>query len=458
MTTPGPILLINPSANETESARPASPPLSLACLAGAVHDLAPRAVLVEDIALRQNRAGSLGLAEGLSRLRRERPWLVGVSAVAGAEACTFGVLATAHAAGAVTVAGGLDATVHATEYASAADWVVLGEGELPFRELVLALSDGRTPDFRLGLYSRAAGVTVPCPPPPGTLDDLPLPARSLLPAPGLYQNGRGATIEESRGCSFHCTFCSIPRCGTGMRLKSLERIGQEVEDVLRISPERPFVRIISEGALMGRSRALAIAAILRDARLKWMVNAHPAVLLRRREELASMVAAGLVSVELGIESGSARVLDLLGKEVTPAENAAALELLKCAAVPRPRIEYIMFEPMMSLADLDEALAFVEAHQEHFLKDDRFPRHLFTELFPVPGTAACARLQAAGLLRVQRTGWPKPVFAPIFADPAVDAVRLRWSLLNSTSCTILPLERKLEILREARRTLDHVRRG
>lgn len=117
------------------------------------------------------------------------------------------------------------------------DYVIRGEGETPLRELVLALSAGKTGDLKAvnGLCFREQGFAHIAPPNIETDIDI-LPARRLLDG-DRYRIGehRYTFFLTSRGCPFHCGFCGRP--AVPYRMRSLKSIETELSDCLGLGIE-----------------------------------------------------------------------------------------------------------------------------------------------------------------------------------------------------------------------------
>jgi radical SAM superfamily enzyme YgiQ (UPF0313 family) len=111
------------------------------------------------------------------------------------------------------VLGGIHASLfpeHAIEISSA-DYVLRGEAEYTFPELVNAITSGKGFEAIAGLTYRDRQEVVRSNPaaPLLTREQLasqPAPAFDLLPENEYH----GIAIESARGCAFNCVFCSIP--------------------------------------------------------------------------------------------------------------------------------------------------------------------------------------------------------------------------------------------------------
>jgi len=123
----------------------------------------------------------------------------------------------------------------------AIDFVVRGEGEETFIELMDGLRDGRTDWSECpGITCRdASGATLRNPdrPPPAELDGLPFPAWDLIdhekyhsvPRGGvIYAHKQFATMFSSRACPWRCTYCHNSY-GKTFRERSAENVLAEID-------------------------------------------------------------------------------------------------------------------------------------------------------------------------------------------------------------------------------------
>src|SRR4030095_12362250 len=93
------------------------------------------------------------------------------------------------------------------------DFIVRGEGELPFRELVRAIENNRGYEQIAGLSYRTGDRF--CQNPARAVSrlesgEIQLQNRSVRVLSGYRMLGRQVdVVETSRGCTFDCSFCSI---------------------------------------------------------------------------------------------------------------------------------------------------------------------------------------------------------------------------------------------------------
>ena len=149
------------------------------------------------------------------------------------------------------------------------DFVVLGEGERTLPELVSALGDNRHAAIsalrgvgykaRGKLYLPDHGDLI------DDLDALPLPARDLIDPARYTLGGKRVTmLITSRGCPYHCTFCSIfLTAGRRFRTRSLPSIIDE----MKLCRERFGTHIFDiedDNVSFDQKRAAAILTAIRE--------------------------------------------------------------------------------------------------------------------------------------------------------------------------------------------------
>jgi anaerobic magnesium-protoporphyrin IX monomethyl ester cyclase len=139
-----------------------------------------------------------------------------------------------------TVLGGYHATVNYEEILQSQDmdyfdFVVRGEGEVPFRKLTEAIKAGGGYDNIAGLSFKKDGKIVHNP--FGelvNLEELRKPSRNsrVMRRKAFKIFGyQGDVVETSRGCTFTCNYCTITKMyGRTFRMFSIERILDDIQD------------------------------------------------------------------------------------------------------------------------------------------------------------------------------------------------------------------------------------
>ncbi|HOI12791.1 MAG TPA: methyl-coenzyme M reductase glutamine C-methyltransferase [Methanoculleus sp.] len=210
----------------------------------------------------------------------------------------------------------------------APDAVVVGEGE---KTVIRLVEEGVSPDLP-GIAYLDSGRPIVTPPAPPAPIDRPLP---LIPDDIGSQSIRGASayIETHRGCIGGCTFCQVPRFfGRTIRSRPLERIIEEVKAFSAHGATRLSVSG-GTGSLYGSTgremNPEAFIALLRGmAEVMGPKNvSSPDIRVDCiTDEILDAIRQYTIGwVFFGIESGSKRVLRLMGKGATVRQVEEAVE-------------------------------------------------------------------------------------------------------------------------------------
>lgn len=225
----------------------------------------------------------------------------------------------------------------------AIDFVVMGEGEITFNELMDALNKGRK-DFESipGLASRKNGDVVwgPVRDLIPNLDTLPLPAYDLFPMEKYVGHTYWKPFVEivtSRGCTHGCTFCyewseHDPRGIKNFnrwRAKSAKRVVEEVELL-----EKKFgvkVMVIQEDNFninAKRVREFCEEKIRRGLKMKWVSLGCASDWIRLEKDIPLMKEAGMFMGVFGIEVASDDELRKLDKGITVDQIYKTIDILR----------------------------------------------------------------------------------------------------------------------------------
>jgi radical SAM superfamily enzyme YgiQ (UPF0313 family) len=214
--------------------------------------------------------------------------------------------------GITVVAGGYDPSLAPEAYeapAAGVDFLVRGEGDLTFRDLLRTLERRQPPHAIAGL-SVHDGVrfTHNAPRRVSSLDDgsIALPDRASRVLDGYTFLGRPIDIvETSRGCTFDCSFCSIIEMrGRNFHTFGFERVLADIADARARGARVIFIVddniTLNVARFEGLCRAI-IGAGLND--IHYIVQAMTSSIANHGEMLAPLMrAAGFRYVFLGIEN------------------------------------------------------------------------------------------------------------------------------------------------------------
>jgi hypothetical protein len=196
-----------------------------------------------------------------------------------------------------------------------ADALVMGDGEAKTLKVLEAWKNGGVPaDLRGVLFRQDTNILQNGngPGPPLNLDDLPFPDYSLL----LNRDAGVRTMVTGRGCPFRCTFCFEGR-SEKYRLRHLDQVLQELRQIFSGAQVNMFV-FLDDTFTLSKKRVKAICKTLKELyQGPWFCEGRIEVLYRDPEIIDILADAGLTRMQLGLESGSQKVLDAYRKNSTP---------------------------------------------------------------------------------------------------------------------------------------------
>jgi magnesium-protoporphyrin IX monomethyl ester (oxidative) cyclase len=217
---------------------------------------------------------------------------------------------------------------------SAIDFCVLGEGEIPFAELLQYLRSGKDPSGVEGVAGKKGDniyinhhirrIA--------DLDTLPFQAWHLLDMEryfnidsiqGLRMDGKSKKslrliqVSTSRGCPFSCTYCGKNAVwGKNIHFMGVSRIMEMIEMLLdKYQVER--LAFQDDNLTVNRKRAMELFKKMakRNWPVTWEAHNGLAYVTLDEEMIDLMAESGCISFTLAVESGSKEVLKKVCKKV-----------------------------------------------------------------------------------------------------------------------------------------------
>ncbi len=242
---------------------------------------------------------------------------------------------------------------------SPVDGIVVGEGEVTLLELAACLRDGRPWHGIPGTICREGDAILPAPPRPLLQDLDPLPSGSayLDHAVGVDLQLQPEFVITARGCPSACSFCSSPRFwNRRVRFRSPRNI---VEEMVRIRDAYGLIyfSLRDDTFTADRARTIDFCRYLVENRIYLLWNCQSRVSVLDEELLIWMKRAGCECIQLGVESGSPRILSRLGKGITPEQVERASRVIRKVGI-NLSIYLISDVPGESEEDMKQTMALV----------------------------------------------------------------------------------------------------
>ncbi len=255
----------------------------------------------------------------------------------------------------VTIAfGGIGATFlweHFLAHFPEIDYVVLGEGEYTFLNLVRAIESDQNPQEAgiRGLALRVHQRIVQTPPatPIEELDGLPQPAR--------YFDFHHLVL--TRGCPSRCTFCGSPRFwGRQVRAHSADYF----VDQLTMLAERgiTFFYISDDTFTLDSELVIDVCRKIIERKLKIVWQAISKVNAVNETALFWMRKAGCIQISFGVESGSPEIRRRLCKDIGSEQIRRAFDLTVRHGI-LARAYFIYGAPGETGATINQTLALID---------------------------------------------------------------------------------------------------
>ena len=276
------------------------------------------------------------------------------------------------------------------------DYVVIGEGEETFCELVSVLSKDCVPLESELLSINGIGFLdgnneveiTPSRLVEKNLDTLPFPAYDLIDLK-KYSNILAITsdsvaIMTSRGCPHGCSFCDIRK--SRYRFRSSENVMGEIVYWYNAGVREFYIQ--DDNFTINRNRAIQLCRLIIDSGLDVKYKISSRVDHLDDELLDFLKKSGCYRINFGVESGSQKVLDYLQKGITLPQIEQAFILAKKYGIDT--FAYVMIGcPDETDKDLEQTAQLIKR-----IKPDHLHCSICT---PMPETYLYRKLLADNLI-------------------------------------------------------------
>lgn len=282
------------------------------------------------------------------------------------------------------------------------DFVARGEYDYTIRDLAKTLIAGANPAEVLGITFRQGRAITRTPNRPyiENLDELPFPARHLLPMntyfDPMFKSKMTFRLMGSRGCPYQCTFCLWPQTmfGRKIRFRDPKKVVDEIEHFINVLGAKGFyfeddTLTASPKHVMGICDEL----IRRGIKKSWSCLGRVDNLTE--EMLKKMKKAGCYMIRFGPESSSQEILNNVKKGFTVEQMSRGFKLAKKAGI-RVFASYVLGLPGETKKTLEDTLKFA-------IKSDHYAAQ-FGMAVPYPGTELYEEAEEKGWLKTK--DWSK----------------------------------------------------
>lgn len=338
-------------------------------------------------------AENLSLQLLRQKMQEYNPNIVGITSMTPTVHDDLAVAKVAKEVGAYVVIGGpqVNAMPCETIQFEQVDFGILGEGEYPMFKLCEALSEkNKFADVPGLIYKEDRKILMNSPYIHFNLDELPVPARDLLPHKrysSLIAKGRLTTISPGRGCPFTCGFCFKQPSDKVIRFRNPKFIVNEIEEVInRYSIEE--INFVSDTLTLKSSfiEEICNEIIERKIKISWIAPTRADCL--NPELLRLMKQSGCRSLRIGVESGSPEILSLMGKKTDHEQLIRVFRWIKKAQIQT--FAYFIIGYLNETEEtVRQTLRFVKK-----IKPDLIMYNIAT---PLPGTKLFSQAVEAGLV-------------------------------------------------------------
>lgn len=351
----------------------------------------------------------------LQKIKDIKPDAVGISCLSAFYPYCVDLALLIKEAGYKTIIGGVHPTFlpYQTLVDTKADYVICGEGEIPFAKLaannfinnsiqgVYSLKDFTTPDMEV-LRSEVVE----------NLDDIPFPdweqlRPDLFPPSPMGTIAKGyplATMMSTRGCPYPCVFCSSPNFyQKKVRFRSPENVVDEMEYLLKRFKIKEL-QFMDDNLIYNREHAVRICNLILERGLKISWSCPNGVRADKLDkELAELMKkAGCYMLTFGIESSDPQVLLNIKKSETIDQIEKAIEIAHNAGLICQG-SFVFGLPGDTKRTIEETI--------RFSKRTKLDRALFTIMDILPGCELWYKYEGQFVPNFTLSSFSKPNWVP-----------------------------------------------
>lgn len=236
------------------------------------------------------------------------------------------------------------------------DIVVRGEGEITMLNLVEAIEKQQDLANVTGITYRknseiCQNVDTPL---IQNLDDLPIPDYDAYSSEKIHN--LSIPIDIGRGCPFNCTYCACMFWKRVHRIKSAERIIEEIK-YLKQRYNAKYFCFMHDQMISNKKWFIDFCSKLHMEQLDAMWGCAARIDTIDEEILQAMHAAGCGWLSIGIESGSAKIQEHINKKLKVDEILNKIEMVNVHHIT-PSLFFMCGFPQETEQDVEQTLSIL----------------------------------------------------------------------------------------------------
>lgn len=346
------------------------PPLGLGYVATAASEV----VGASNVSLLDAEHLRLSVAETAHRVISQRPTFVGINVTSPNYAVAREIITLVGTElGARVIIGGTHAILRADAILQEPSirafiyGVCTGDGEPTIQSLLSGTKRSHIPNFK---YQNETGqlVASSCTKrlTSEELDRLRLDRRFFANDPLIDGLTTESYVLSSRGCPFRCAFCAAPRLCDELTRRSDESIRAELQTL--IANGINYIRFVDDLLLTSTKRIAALRGIFNSLGLSqcnfgFEATARASITSKfRADTWQALAKIGLKELEIGIESGSPRILELMEKRTTRLEVSKTVREAVTHGI-KVKGFFMVGYPTETKQDLDLTIQFARSLKE-----------------------------------------------------------------------------------------------
>ncbi|MFX1297321.1 MAG: B12-binding domain-containing radical SAM protein [Promethearchaeota archaeon] len=236
------------------------------------------------------------------------------------------------------------------------------EGEIPIKYILSYLKGEISKQSIPGISCKNKnGISKTNPPPRLDLNNIPIPDFELVETGDKLQSLKTLDLLVSKGCNYHCTFCNESLIWGSFHPKNSRRIFEELRHYVKQYGITQFELV--DNSFTSSSAFLKALKNLYNAGIKVTWTGNCKINELTKENLSQYQKYGLTHCYFGIESGSPKILHLMGKNIDLTHASRLLQLCHLNQI-KSSLYFMVGFPSETSKDFQKTLDFIETNNAY----------------------------------------------------------------------------------------------